>query len=98
MINIHDQIEDVPGWLAKTDRNFQVGDRVVHLYKGHNGRSSCPARGVLVNESFWRGCFEVLIDGEPKGSSFYPDMSHLVKESDFDALNLVAVIVPVFVV
>lgn len=82
----------VSDWVATTDRNFKTGDRVVHLSGGHNGRTPCPARGVLVEENeFWTGQFGFLMDGKPDGHYFYPEMSCLVKESDFDALNLLAI-------
>jgi len=93
--SIYDQIPNVDRWLATTDRAFKEGDRVVHIEGGHNGRSPCPARGVLLEENmFWKGSFGLLLDGNAQGAYFYPEMTRIVKEAEFDALGLVAMTPP----
>lgn len=85
------QLDNLDEWLDSTDRNFKVGDRVVHLFLGNCKTGSCPTRGALIRESeTYPGSFTFLPDNKAKGKETFVIMDFVVKEYEFDAKGLVA--------
>lgn len=85
------QLENLDEWVDTTDRNFKVGDRVVHLFVGKCESGSCPTRGILIEESqIYPGSFTFLPDNKSEGEYNFVVMNSIVKESEFDNKGLVA--------